>query len=60
MGKLDKSVLELLQNSPTPLTLAEIAEQLNKPKKTVYKTLKRLFTKNQIETRGRRYTTTSE
>jgi DNA-binding IclR family transcriptional regulator len=55
MAKLDKPVLELLGNSPEPLTLAEIAQELGKSEKAVYKTLKRLFEKEQIETVGRRY-----
>ncbi|MFP3984397.1 MAG: helix-turn-helix domain-containing protein [Candidatus Bathyarchaeia archaeon] len=56
MGKLDKTVVELLQSSSAPLTLAEIAQKLDKPEKTIYKTLRRLFEKGQIETRGRQYT----
>lgn len=60
LGKLDKPVLELLQNSPEPLTLAEIAEKLSKPEKTVYRTLKRLFEKDQINTKGRQYTIAKE
>lgn len=55
MGKLDKVVLELLQKSHEPLTLAEIAQKLDKPEKTIFKTLKRLFEKGQIDTRGRQY-----
>jgi predicted transcriptional regulator len=60
LGKLDKPVLELLQHSPDPLTLAEIAQELNKPEKAIYKTLKRLFEKGEIDTRGRKYTITKE
>ena len=60
LGKLDKPVLELLRNSPGPLTLAEIAEKLSKPEKTVYRTLKRLFEKDQINTKGRQYTIAKE
>jgi len=60
LGKLDKPVLELLQSSSKPLTLAEIAQKLNKPEKTIYKTLKRLFEKGQIDTRGRQYTIAKE
>jgi predicted transcriptional regulator len=56
LGKLDKPVLELLKNSPQPLTLAQIAERLEKPEKPVYKTLRRLFEKEQINTKGRQYT----
>ena len=55
LGKLDKPVLELLQNSAQPLTLAEIAQRLNKPEKTVFKALRRLFETGQIETKGRQY-----
>ena len=60
MGKLDKPVLELLQHSREPLTLAEIAQELKKPEKTIYKALKRLFEKGEIDTRGRKYTITKE
>ena len=60
MGKLDKPVLELLRNSPEPLTLAEIAQKLDKTEKTIYRTLKRLFEKGQIDSRGRRYSVTAE
>ena len=60
VGKLDKPVLELLQNSPEPLTLAEIAQKLDKPEKTIFKTLKRLFEKGQINTRERQYTIAKE
>lgn len=55
LGKLDKPVLELLRKSPEPLSLAQIAQQLDKPEKTVFKTLRRLFEKDQIQTHGRQY-----
>lgn len=60
MGKLDKPVLELLQNSRKALTLAEIAQALEKPEKAIYKTLRRLFEKGEIETRGRKYSAVEE
>lgn len=56
MGKLDKLVLELLRNSSEPLTLTEIALKLEKPEKTVFRALRKLFEKNQIDAKGRRYT----
>lgn len=56
LGKLDKPVLELLKNTPEPLSLAQIAQKLDKPEKTIYRTLKRLFEKDQIQTQGRQYT----
>jgi DNA-binding IclR family transcriptional regulator len=55
LANLDKSVLELLSNSPQPLTLAEIAQKLDEPEKKVYKALRHLFEKGQIETKGRQY-----
>lgn len=60
MGKLDKPVLELLQNSSKPLTLTEIAQKLDKSEKVVFKVLKRLFEKDQIETKGRQYAIAKE
>ena len=60
LGKLDKSVLEALENSPEALTLAQVAEKLNKPEKAVFKALKGLFEKGQIDTRGRRYSIVKE
>jgi len=55
LAKLDKPVLELLHSSLQPLTLAEIAQQLGEPEKKVYKALRHLFEKGQIEPKGRRY-----
>ena len=60
LGKLDKVVLEALQNSSEPLTLAEIAQRLDKPEKAVYRTLKRLFEKGKIHSKGRQYTVAAE
>jgi len=60
LGKLDKPVLEVLQNSTEPLTLAEIAQKLDKPEKTIFKTLRRLFEKGQIDTKGRQYSIAKE
>ena len=54
MAKLDEDVVALLKNSP-PLTLAEIAEKLGKPEKAVYKAVKRLFEKEQIDSVNRKY-----
>lgn len=54
MAKLDEDVVALLKNSP-PMTLAEIAEKLGKPEKTVYRALKRLFEKELIDCVNRKY-----
>lgn len=55
LGKLEEPILELLRNSPQPLTLAEIAQKLDKPEKAVYRALRRLFETGQIEPKGRQY-----
>lgn len=60
LGKLDKPVLEVLQTSSKPLTLAEIAQRLDKSEKAVYRTLKRLFEKGKIDSKGRQYTVAAE
>ena len=57
VAKLDEDVVALLKNSP-PLTLAEIAEKLGKPEKAVYKALRRLFEKEQINSINRKYALT--
>jgi predicted transcriptional regulator len=54
MAKLDEDVIALLKNSQ-PLTLAEIAEKLGKPEKTIFKALRRLFQKELIDCIDRKY-----
>jgi predicted transcriptional regulator len=54
MTKLDEDVVTLLKNFQ-PLTLAEIAEKLGKPEKTVFRALRRLFEKELIECVNRKY-----
>ena len=54
MAKLDEDLVELLKNSQ-PLTLAEIAEKLGKPEKAVFRTLRRLFEKELINSVNRKY-----
>ena len=60
VGKLDEPVLELLQNSSQPLTLAEIAQKLGKPEKAVFRALRSLFEKGMIDAKGRQYTATKK
>ena len=61
MAKIDKQILELLKENK-PLTLVEIAEKLGKTEKTVYRALKRLFSKGNIdcEHKTRSYTISKE
>ena len=49
MGKIDKLVISLLETSGKPLSLAEIAEQIGKPEKTVFKALRKLFSEGTID-----------
>jgi len=49
MGKLDEQVFALLKNFNKPLTLQEIADQMGKPPKTVFKALQKLFTEGKID-----------
>jgi len=49
MGKLDEQVFSILKNSGKSLTLPEIAEQMGKPPKTVFKALQKLFAEGKID-----------
>lgn len=59
VAKLDDDVISLLKGSP-PLTLAEIAEKLEKPEKAVFRALRRLFEKEAIECVDRKYVLTGK
>ena len=48
MGKTEKQILQLLSDSGS-LTLAEIAEKLEKKPKAVFRSLRKLFEKNEIK-----------
>jgi DNA-binding IclR family transcriptional regulator len=57
MVKVEKQIVSLLENSDKPLTLVEIASQIGKPSKTVFKSLRKLFDKGKIDcdVKTRRY-----
>jgi len=57
MGKVDKQIVSLLEKSDEPLTLAEIANQIEKPSKTVFKSLQKLFGEGKVDcdVKTRRY-----
>lgn len=48
MGKVDEQIVALLQKTGKPMTLAEIADQLEKPTKTIFKGLQKLFSEGKI------------
>ena len=49
MGNVEKQIISLLENSKKPLSLVEIAEQIGKPPKTVFKSLRKLFDEGKID-----------
>jgi DNA-binding Lrp family transcriptional regulator len=49
MGKIHKQIVKLLENSGKPLSLTEIAEQIGKPEKSVFKALRKLFSDGTID-----------
>jgi DNA-binding IclR family transcriptional regulator len=62
MGKLDEQVFSVLKNSGKPLTLLEIADQVGKPPKTIFKALQKLFTEGKIncDLKSRQYMVAKE
>jgi DNA-binding IclR family transcriptional regulator len=49
MGKVEKQIVSALETSRKPLSLIEIADQIGKPSKTVFKSLRKLFEKGIVE-----------
>ncbi len=49
MGKIHKQIVSLLEMTGEPLSLFEVAEQIGKPEKTVFKALRKLFSDGKIE-----------
>lgn len=62
LGKAEEQIVEVLRNSESPLTLAEIAEKLGKPPKSVFKSLRKLFTEGKVDcdNKNHRYTLTKK
>ncbi len=48
MGKTEDQIVEILQKSGKPMTLVEIAEQVGKPPKKVYSSIRKLFEKGRV------------
>lgn len=49
MAKIHKQIISLLETSEKPLSLVDIAENLEKPEKSVFKALRKLFSDNKIK-----------
>lgn len=51
MAKIHKDIVKLL--SEKPLSLAELAEELEKPEKKVYNALKKLFSDGKVNSNAK-------
>ena len=62
MGNIDKQITLLLETSGKHLSLVEIAEQIGKSEKTVYRALRKLFSDGTIDcdNKNRTYYLTKE
>ena len=62
MGKIEKQIVSVLEDSKKPLSLVDIANQLGKSPKTVFKSLRKLFETGKIECdhKTRQYTLAKE
>ena len=62
MGKVEDQIVSLLKNSDKSLTIAEIASQIGKPSKTVFKSLRKLFEEGKVDCdiKTHRYTLAKE
>jgi len=49
MGKVEEQIILVLENSRKPLTLVEIADQIGKSPKTVFKSLRKLFEEGKVD-----------
>ena len=55
MAKLDKLIISMLEGSNEGLTLVEIAERVGQSEKKVFRTLRKLFQKDIVSAKDRRY-----
>jgi DNA-binding Lrp family transcriptional regulator len=55
LNKLDEEVVSVLKDSKAALTLVEIAQKTGQSEKKIFKTLRKLFENEIIDTQNRRY-----
>ena len=60
LNKVDEKVYNLLKKEGKELTLQEIADITGEPCKKVFKSLKKFFEKEIIETKARKYSLTGK
>lgn len=58
VAKLDDEIVSLMKEAGVPMTLKEIAAKVEKPEKTVFKALRRLFEKEKVSCVNRQYSLT--
>ena len=62
MGKVEDQIISVLEKSRKPMSLVEIADQIGKSPKTVFKSLRKLFEEGKIDcdVKNRQYTLAKE
>ena len=55
LNKVDEAVVKTLKAEGKELSLQEIADKSGQPSKKVFKTLKKLFEHNMVDTQARKY-----
>ena len=55
LNKTDQQVLSALKNAQTELTLQEIAEKTGEKPKKIFRSLRKLFENELIQTKARKY-----
>jgi DNA-binding IclR family transcriptional regulator len=58
LGKIEDQIVEVLRKSGKPLTLTEIAQQMDKPPKKIFSGLRKLFEAEKVscDLKARTYT----
>jgi predicted transcriptional regulator len=60
LNKIDEKVFQTLKTEGKELTLQELAEKTGEPSKKVFKSLKKFFEHEIIETKARKYSLTGK
>lgn len=55
LNKVDEAVVKILKTEGKELTLQEITDKTEQPTKKVFKSLKKLFENEMIDTKARKY-----
>lgn len=55
LNKIDELVIKTMKTEGKELTLQDLTDKTGEPTKKIFKTLKKLFEHEMIETKGRKY-----